>query len=270
MVLNSRPTILLHLSLQRKKNRISNDFKNSGFGPLFLKSTFIFVTRKIDKQKALQLRKKGWSYSQIQEKLGVGKSTLNTWLCDLPLPQERIRELRANSSKRIERFRNTMRIKKESRLEGVYKKVSHDIGVLSSRDLFLAGLFLYWGEGTKMQNSSVVLTNTNPAMLKVFIRWLELFNVKRTDLRIKLHLYSDMDVKKSTDFWSKELNIPATQFRKPYIKKTDLQSISYKSGFGKGTCCVMFGSRDLWEYITMALEYISQSNDKKSTRSSVG
>jgi len=217
-----------------------------------------FMARKKDKQKALEYRSKGYSYSQIKEKLKISKSTLSGWLHDMPLSEKRIRELRADSPIRIERYRNTMRAKKDTRLKEIYKRVHKDIGILSKRDLFLAGLFLYWGEGTKASNCSVVLTNTNPAMLKFFIKWLELFNVKRKSLKVKLHLYSDMNIKKSLDFWSKELKIPISQFRKPYIKKTSLKSITYKNGFGKGTCCVMFDNRDVWEYIIMGLKYISE------------
>src|SRR3989344_5710719 len=203
------------------------------------------MARKADKQKALTMRKKGMSYSQIKEKLGVSKSTLSGWLYNMPLSEKRIRELRADNPIRIEKYRNTMRAKRENRLSEVYKKVSRDVGSLSKRDLFLAGLFLYWGEGTKVQKNAVTLTNTNPAMLKLFIKWLELLDIKRKYLKIKLHLYSDMNIKRSLDFWSKELNIPISQFRKPYIKKTQLKSITYKNGFGKGTCCVMFDNRDL-------------------------
>lgn len=220
------------------------------------------MARKKDKQKALIMRQKGMSYSQIKEKLSVNKSTLSGWLQNFPLSENRIRELRDNNPIRIEHYRNTMRAKKEARLKEVYKKVSKDIGNLSKRDLFLAGLFLYWGEGTKAQNSSVVLTNTNPNMLKFFIKWLELFNIKRKDLKIKLHLYSDMNIKQSLDFWSKELKISISQFRKPYIKKTISKSITYKNGFGKGTCCVMFDNRDLWEYVIMGIKYISQMDIK--------
>ena len=216
------------------------------------------MARKEDKQKAIVMRQKGMSYSQIKEKLGISKSTLSGWLQDFPLSEKRIRELRDNSPIRIEHYRNTMRAKKETRLAEVYKKVSKDVGNLSQRDLFLAGLFLYWGEGTKAQNSLVALTNTNPVMIKFFIKWLELFNVTKKDLKIKLHLYSDMNIKEALDFWSKELKIPIRQFYKSYIKKSNLKSISYKNGFGKGTCSVIFGDRDLWEYITMAIKYISE------------
>ena len=140
----------------------------------------------------------------------------------------------------------------------VYKKISKDVNTFSKRDLFLAGLFLYWGEGTKASNCSVVLTNTNPAMLKFFIKWLELFGVEKKNLKVKLHLYSDMNIKKSLDFWSKELKIPINQFQKSYIKKTSSKSITYKNGFGKGTCSVIFNNRDIWEYIMMGLKYISK------------
>jgi len=216
------------------------------------------MARKREKLKAITMRKKGMSYSQIKNKLNVSKSTLSIWLRDMPLSEKRIRELQADNPIRIERYRNTMRAKKNARLSEVYKKVSKDINRFSKRDLFLAGLFLYWGEGTKAQNSLVALTNTNPAMIKFFIRWLKLFGIKNKDLKIKLHLYSNMNVKGSFDFWSKELKIPISQFYKPYIKKTSLRSITYKDGFGKGTCSVILGSRDLWEYVIMSIKYISE------------
>jgi len=220
------------------------------------------MARKIDKQKALELRDKGFSYSQIKEKIGVSKSTLSGWLHDKPLSEKRIRELRDFSAQRIEKYSNTMRLKRELRLDTVYKKVSKDIGKLSKRDLFLAGLFLYWGEGTKMKKGSVELTNTNPAMLKLFISWLELLGIKRKNLRVKLHLYSDMNIKESITFWSKELKIPLSQFRKSYIKENSSKTITYKNGFGKGTCCVILDNMDLWEYVTMGLKYISDTYNK--------
>jgi hypothetical protein len=218
------------------------------------------MARKLDKQKAIAMRQKGMSYSQIKEKIKISKSTLSIWLSEMPLSEKRIMELRDNSPIRIEKYRNTMRAKKDVRLEEVYKKVSKEIGNFSKRDLFIAGLFLYWGEGTKAQNSLVALTNTNPAMLKLFIKWLKLFGVENKDLKVNLHLYKDMNIKATLDFWSKELKIPLSQFHKPYIKKTDLKSITYKNGFGKGTCSVILGSRDLWEYIMMSIKYISKDN----------
>ena len=216
------------------------------------------MARKKDKQKALTLRKQGMSYSQIKEKLGISKSTLSGWLYNMPLSEKRIRELQADNPIRIERYRNTMRVKKETRLKEVFKKVSKDIGSFSKRDLFLSGLFLYWGEGHKTGNAAG-LTNTNPDMLKFYIRWLKLFGVKQNQLKIHLHLYSDMDIKKQEKYWSRELSIPLSQFRKSYIKKNKFSSITYHNGFGQGTCSVMVGNVILFNKILMGLKYIQEN-----------
>jgi transcriptional regulator with XRE-family HTH domain len=214
------------------------------------------MARKLDKQKALIMRRQGMSYSQIKEKLGVSKSTLSGWLYSMPLSEKRIRELQADSPIRIERYRNTMRAKREKKFTEAYQKMSHKIKKLSSRELFLAGLFLYWAEGSKTTNAAIGLTNTNPNMLKFYIRWLKSFGVKRDQLRVSLHLYSDMNIKKQEKYWSKELSIPLSQFRKSYIKDTKLSSITYHNGFGQGTCSVIVGGARLYEKVIMGMKYI--------------
>ena len=214
------------------------------------------MARKKDKQKAIAMRKKGMSYSQIKEKLGINKSTLSGWLYDMPLSEKRIRELRADSPVRIERYRNTMRIKRENKFANAYQEMSQKIKKLSSRELFLAGLFLYWGEGSKTTNAAIGLTNTNPNMLKFYIKWLDLLGIKRNQLRVHLHLYSDMNIKKQEKYWSEELSIPLSQFRKSYIKDTKFSAITYHNGFGQGTCSVYVGSEKLHKKVLMGLKYI--------------
>jgi len=209
-----------------------------------------------DKSKAIELRKEGMSYSQIKNFLGISKSTLSGWLHDMPLSEKRMRELRDFSPMRIERCRNTKMKKREARLKLVYKKVSKDIGKLSKREFFLAGLFLYWAEGGKTKSCTTVLINTNPNMIKFFLKWLKNLGVDKNKLKISLHLYSDMDINKQIKYWSQLLDIDKSQFRKPYIKKSKLTDITYRNGFGQGTCCLIYDNRDLSEYIMQGLKYI--------------
>jgi len=214
------------------------------------------MARKLDKQKAIVLRRKGYSYSQIKEKLGINKSTLSGWLYDMPLSEKRIRELRDFSPQRIERYRNTMREKRDEKNKIAYENIKKRIGNISDREFLIAGLFLYWAEGSKTKTFSIGLTNTNPAMLVLFIKWLEFFNVPKSKLKIHLHLYSDMNIKKQMDFWSKTLDIPIKQFRKPYIKKTQLSSITYTNGFGQGTCSVILDNGPVCAQVMMGVQYI--------------
>ena len=88
--------------------------------------------------------------------------------------------------------------------------------------------------------------------------WLKLLRIPKSRLSVKLHLYNDMDIKKEINYWSDILSIPESQFRKPYIKTSSLSGLTYKNGFGHGTCNVLFEDIALWEYITMALKYIGE------------
>ncbi len=214
------------------------------------------MARKLDKQQAVTMRQKGMSYSQIKEKLHVSKSTLSAWLSDMPLSEKRIRELRADNPIRIERYRNTMRAKREVKNKIAYQKIANKIGDISDREFLIAGLFLYWAEGSKTKTFSIALTNTNPAMLILFIKWLEFFNVQKSKLKIHLHLYSDMNIKRQINFWSKKLSVPISQFRKPYIKKTKFSSITYTNGFGQGTCSVVLDDGQMCSEVLMGIQYI--------------
>jgi hypothetical protein len=193
----------------------------------------------------------------------VSKSTLSSWLEKYPLSENRMRELRDLNPKRIENCRNTKLRKRQEKLSLIYKDVSRSIGTLSKRELFIAGLFLYWGEGTKTARDLVALTNTDPSMIKFFINWLQGLGIKKTDLRVKLHLYSDMDVENKTNFWSKALKIPLTNFRKPYIKDSKFSSLTYKNSFGHGTCMVSYGNSNTHNKITMGLKFIRDCMDGK-------
>ena len=208
------------------------------------------------KQKALEMRAKQMSYSQIKEKLGVSKSTLSGWLKDLPLSKERILELGANSEIRVEKFRNTMLAKQQLKKDIAYKLVSKNIGKISDREMFIAGLFLYWAEGGKTRKASVVLTNTNPIMLKFYLKWLKLLKVPKDKLKIKLHLYSDMNINEKIKFWSDMLGVPEKQFWNPYVKKSLKTSITYKNGYGHGTCCIVYDNKPFCDYVLMGLKRI--------------
>ena len=190
------------------------------------------------------------SYSQIKNTLKISKSTLSCWLRDYPLSKQRIDELRGSNEHRIEKFRETMRRKHENRLKEIYKTEKESILPLSDREIFIFGLGLYWGEGTKRQMKELSISNTDPDLIKFFIHWLQKnLDVPKQKIRILLHLYEDMNVEEQTNYWSKTLNIPLSQFNHPYMKKTSQTDINHKGGFGHGTCNASVGSVPLAEKV---------------------
>ena len=211
-------------------------------------------------QKALALRKLGKSYGQIKNELGVGKSTLSGWLREHPLSDEQVRFLR-DGEVRIEKYRQTMRLKRERKLHGYYKEAKGAVLPLSKRELFLSGLFLYWGEGGKTERGTISISNTDPSVLKFTLYWMrEALDIPKEKIKALLHLYDDMVIEEAVEFWSKTLNMPRSQFSKPYIKKSKRSDLDEK-GYGHGTCMLRVCSTEIKDRTLMAIKAIADYSE---------
>ena len=149
------------------------------------------MARKEEKNNAIKLRKEGMSYSQIKETLGVSKSTLSGWLSDMPLSKTRLNELQRNDLV-IEKIRTTKLKTRNTRLAQVRNTVLKQVTPLSKREFLIAGFFLYWAEGGKTKSYTATLSNTDPRMIRAFIKWLILLEVSLDKMYIRLHLYMDI------------------------------------------------------------------------------
>ncbi|MDC1205396.1 helix-turn-helix domain-containing protein [Candidatus Pacebacteria bacterium] len=219
------------------------------------------MARTEDREKAIALRKKGMSYSQIKEKIGVNKSTLSYWLSGMPLSSARLKVLR-NTEAQIEKIRETKRRKKLARRAQVYKKVSNDIKNSTDID-FISGFYLYWGEGTKTAEYAISLTNSDPAVIRCFVEWVQKLGVCTEQLKIKLHLYTDQNEDELKLFWSQVTGIPVDNFYKTYIKSSASTRKTYKGMFSYGTCVIIYGNRDMYEYVLEGIYYLRDKYSKK-------
>ncbi len=81
--------------------------------------------------------------------------------------------------------------------------------------LFGIGIGLYWGEGNKANKYSVRLGNTDPDLIKVFIKFLiEIYDVSFADLRFGLQIFSDVDAESAKKFWMTKVGAESSQFYK--------------------------------------------------------
>ena len=219
------------------------------------------MARIIDRQRAIDLRKQGKTYGQINKELGITKSTLSGWLGSYPLSEKQLDSLELNKkySRQVatEKTRITKQKKHDKRLSDVYQKEKKRWKVLTKKELELAGIFLYWGEGAKLINGPISLNNTDPQVLKFTLYWLmNALEIPKEKIQVFLHLYNDMDIKKEMKYWSKELKMPLSQFAKPFIKESSRIKITHK-GFGHGTCGLRVSSILQKEKIMMAIKAIA-------------
>lgn len=169
------------------------------------------------RERARNLRIEGYSYAMIKEQLGVSKGTLSNWLAKIPFqPNESLLQrvsaakLRSGLNKHREKLENISAMRAAARV---------DVGKLSARDIFMFGIGLYLGEGSK-STEEIRVINSDPTVLKLAMRWLKSFaRVKTNHLRVAIHCYPDNDIEKLIAFWSKQLNIPPIQFIKTQIDR---------------------------------------------------
>ncbi len=143
-------------------------------------------------------------------------------------------------------------------MSGYYNSQKAKLLPLTKREEFFTGLGLYWGEGNKSCRNTLSINNTDPSMIKFALHWItRCLEVPKDKVRVQVHLYSDMDVEKELNFWSREINIPRNQFAKPYIKSSHKADIDQK-GFGHGTCGLLVYNTILKENTLSAMKVLSK------------
>ncbi len=168
------------------------------------------------KDTAIKLRERGYSYNHIAKETGLSVSTLSYHLSQLPYtPNKKTIQTigRARTAASI-----TKHLSKKKTFDDAKINAKKDIGLISSRDLFMLGLGLYIGEGSKTQDITR-LVNTDYRVINVYMRWLETFGLKRENFTIRIHLYPDSNVNEAEEFWAKKTGFPKVQFQKACIDK---------------------------------------------------
>lgn len=183
--------------------------------------------------RAIDLRKKGYSYSYISEELLISKGTLSYWLTSIPYQPNKetiamIGKARAASglAKNHQKMESILRAQAEAK---------KDIDNINKRDLFMVGLGLYIGEGSKT-NNLVRMVNSDYKVILLAMRWFnEVIGVPKENFSIRLHLYPDSNEKKTLRFWSKITGLPLGQFKKSQVDYRQDKRVSRKGKLPYGT-----------------------------------
>ena len=126
-----------------------------------------------DRHLALELRKKGKSYKDIHEALGIPKSTLHYWFKGLKWSQMIKMRLSAKaaklSTKRMRRIAKANRERWANWRKKHRMEAKQEFFELKSSPLFIAGLMLYWGEGDSNLKNELRLSNKVDCFVKTEI-----------------------------------------------------------------------------------------------------
>lgn len=181
----------------------------------------IMVQKKVEKEIALELRRKGLSYREILSHVSVAKSTLSLWLRDVGLSKRQKRNL---TQKQLEAAVRGGAKRREQRLVAtqLYERFAkEELDRTKNRELWLAGTMLYWAEGSKQKitnvSQAVKFSNSDVEMVRLFLHWLKIVaKVPLDNIKCELYIHQNSNVSKAIRYWNKYLSpvkVEATYFK---------------------------------------------------------
>ena len=176
-----------------------------------------------EKEEAAHLRKSGFTYREILDRLSASKSSLSYWLRDIELSQDQLARIRYKNDNIKEKFINYNILKKkqaDDTKRDILHNATKEIDKISKKELKLIGIALYWAEGYKgLAWKSASFTNTDPEMIKLMMRWFRMIcNVDEHKFRIRIQCHGAGKVNEAEEYWSKVTGIPTGQFIKTYVR----------------------------------------------------
>jgi len=176
----------------------------------------------------VNLRKRGFSLREISERLRVSKSSVSVWARNIPLSEkaksEIVRKQRDGRQRGIESSRTKKRVEENMTLISVRSA----LGALSFDPLQSKAVcaLLYGCEGSKVESGRVVFVNSDPQLVRFFLRFFrQAFLVDEKKFRALVHIHGYHDEKKQVRFWSGVTGIPESQFTQSYRKKNGGKNI---------------------------------------------
>lgn len=207
------------------------------------------------KNKARKLRLQGSSFGEIKKLLGIPKSTLHTWVIDIPRPAhlqytkgaEWLKKIRLLASAAIKRKRN---LEIQIIIDEVKQEV-HSWNFLNSKQIQKAFLsLLYWAEGQKLpeRGAPVKFANTDPRLVLLFVTLLKnCYDIDPKKIKIRLYIHWYHNEKLVKEYWKRLLNLDEKQIYKMYRKKRS-KTKRFRKNF-MGICFVTYQSVDLRQRI---------------------
>ncbi|WP_085210947.1 hypothetical protein [Streptomyces sp. Amel2xC10] len=191
--------------------------------------------------RARELRLQGWTYDRIQLELGCSKSSISLWVRDLPRPERRDPTEQAKLAAR-KRWEHELAVRDERR-QRTKAAAAEQIGEMSDRDLFMAGIALYWAEGAKdkpyARRENVLFVNSDPGVIQLYLAWLKLLGVDPGRLTYRVMIHMTADVEGAKHYWADLVGVDVSAFQKTTIKKHNPKTVRKNVGADYRGCLVV-------------------------------
>jgi len=198
----------------------------------------------------------------------ISKETLSELYSRQKKSMEEIGKILGFSKSKMAYWMEKYEIPKRTISEAIYEKrnplgnpfMLFEPGNISEALLMGMGLGLYWGEGNKLNKNSIRLGNTDPALIKTFLIFLNLFRIDKDKLRFGLQIFSDMNPPEALSFWVKKLGVDRSKFQKVIVTPSRGKG-TYRKKMAYGVLTVYFNNKRLRNVIVSKLKDYGYSGE---------
>src|SRR3989344_4830272 len=181
---------------------------------------------------AIELRKGGYSYSEIKKFCPVPKSTLSYWFRDIKLSEPQLTRLKKKRIEAAQKGSKARILKTSKAIEEIQKTSAKDVGKISKRELWLMGVILYWRERLLNKNDSdlkkgIRFTSSDPYLIKFFLKWLSgVGGIKNEEINFDIFIGEEKDkvLDEAVAYWSEITEFPKANFSRYYVLKKSKRS----------------------------------------------
>jgi transcriptional regulator with XRE-family HTH domain len=194
--------------------------------------------------RARELREQGLDYDDIAASLGVSKSSVSLWVRDMPRPERlSYEECRKRSAEGARLYWEAERPAREAEREAVRAAAAGQIGVLSKREILIAGAIAYWCEGAKSKphrrQERVVFINSDPGLIRLFLHFLDEAGVTSAQLRFRVHIHETADVAGAERFWRGVIGTEPARFHRTTLKRHNPRTVRKNVGPDYHGCLIV-------------------------------
>jgi transposase-like protein len=192
--------------------------------------------KSIEKKQALVLRSQGKSIKEISRELSVAKSSVSVWVRNVVLTDAQKNYLKKKGlfREKVEQSRMTRLANEKYKRDLVISTAKKSVPKVSSKQLWLIGMMLYWGEGGKTQRA-VRFSNSDPDLIKMMMRFFrEICDVPETKFRGHLHIHEHLDYRAAELYWCQVSGLKPSQLYLSY-RKPSKASKGKKDSLPNGT-----------------------------------
>jgi hypothetical protein len=174
----------------------------------------------------------------------VPKGTLSYWCREIRLSEDQVEAIKVRTYGSRLGVPVDTQWRRRLEIEEIRREARAEVSELVQEPLWVAGVILYWGEGSK-RDRKLSIVNSGERLLNLFIRWVTRYLTPEPEFTLAVNLHADNDEPGARRFWAAVLDLDEPRFTKTFIKPDGTGH--RKNHLAHGVCRIQMNkSTDAW------------------------